>query len=127
MARLAISHPSRKRLIAWLDHPDASESQSVTTHVERCDRCADRLEELSADVSGEDDRLDPQLSAALREVFEPPAGISERVMRSIDERERADRELNLFLGLFAIPSDAASLMLPDESAEPREDRPERED
>ena len=33
----------------------------------------------------------------------------------------ADRELDLFLGLFAIPTDAATLMLPDETEDDRDE------
>jgi hypothetical protein len=111
MARLALGHPSRKRLATWLDASDAV--PAVTEHLETCERCAGRLEEL-AETSPEDDGLDREIGEALREAYAAPEGIEDRVLRSIDARERADREMNLLLGLFSIAKDAAELMLPDD-------------
>ena len=111
MARLALGHPSRKRLAVWLDASDAA--PAITEHLETCERCAERLEHL-ADVSLDDDDIDGQIGDALREAYAAPDGISDRVLRSIDARERADREMNLLLGLFSIAKDAAELMLPDD-------------
>ncbi len=119
MQRLGILHPSRRRLLAWLEHDDgvasnAGDLDAVNDHVEQCERCATRLEDLS---SGADEPAEfaEELGAALRQVYEPPPGINDRVMKKIDERERADREISLFLGLFAIATDTADLMLPDDS------------
>jgi hypothetical protein len=120
IARVAVTHPTRKRLVAWLERDDVAftgrdgerAGDSVTAHVERCSRCADRLEELS----GEPDRSEPlgdEIGIALRDVYEPPAGINDRVLRAIDERKRADEEMSLFLGLLSIATDAAELLLPD--------------
>ncbi len=126
MGRLAFAHPSRQRLLAWLDAID--ESSGITEHVDQCDRCASRIEELA-------DQPDPQGSAtatslgdALRAAYEPPEGINDRVMEKIRQRQLADREMNVLLGLFAIPKDAVTLMLPsDADEEPsRDDRDERE-
>lgn len=111
MGRLALGHPSRKRLAAWLDAADAA--PAVTAHVENCERCAARLEEL-AEAEGDGAGLDETIGAALRTAYTPPDGIEERVLRSIDARERLDHEMNLLLGIFAIAKDAAELMLPDE-------------
>ena len=125
MARLALGHPSRKPLAGWLDASDAA--PAITAHLETCERCADRLERL-ADQAMDDHPLDPAIGEALREAYAAPDGINDRVMRSIDARERADREMDLLLGMFAIAKDAAELMLPDDSpgASVDDDRP-RED
>ena len=111
MPRLALGHPSRKRLAAWLDATEAA--PAVTAHVEQCERCAARLEEM-ATVESDDPLLDEAFGDALRTAYAPPVGIEERVLRSIDARQRLDREMNLLLGIFAIAKDAAELMLPDE-------------
>lgn len=126
MARLALNHPNRKRLLAWLHDATArgdvaSEAtasvEAVTKHVEQCERCANRLEELSS-LDAPDDAGDvglrSEISGAMRELYQPPANITDRVLLAIDERKRATEELNLFLGLFTIASDAAGLMLPGE-------------
>jgi anti-sigma factor RsiW len=122
MARLALGHPSRKRLATWLDASDAS--NTVTSHVETCERCAHRLEELAA-VSSADSTLDAMLDVgigqALREAYAAPEGIEDRVLRSIDARERADREMSLLLGILAIAKDTAELMLPADTDPARSD------
>ncbi len=133
MARLALGHPSRKRLVTWLDASDAS--PSVTAHVETCERCARLLETLAAespDDSALDAALDEEIAEALREVYTAPEGIEDRVLRSIDARERADRELQLLLGIFAIAKDTAELMLPsdtgiDTGRERGDEQPDREE
>jgi len=118
MAWIAFNHPSRKRLLAWLEHVDdgddavgGHETDAITQHVDDCERCAGKLEELAAELDGSPS--EEPMGAALRSVYEPPPGINERVMKKIDERKRSDRELRLFLGIFAIPTDAADLMMPD--------------
>ncbi len=116
MARLALGHPSRKRLATWLDASDPS--PSVTAHVENCERCARWLEELVADGpddSGLEAMLDEEIADALREAYTAPEGIEDRVLRSIDARERADREMQLLFGILAIAKDTAELMLPSDS------------
>lgn len=112
MARLALGHPSRKRLATWLDASDAS--PAVTAHVETCERCAGRLEEL-ASTSVDDIGFDDEITDTLREVYAAPDDIEARVLRSIEARERADRELSLLLGIFAIAKDTAELLLPDDT------------
>lgn len=107
--RLSFSHPSRKRLQAWLD---GTAEEQITDHVEHCDRCAARIEEIADIPSHPELDDDPELGAAIREVFTPPEDLNERVMKKIDARERADREVQLLLGIFAIAKDAAELMMP---------------
>ncbi|MGB3737411.1 MAG: hypothetical protein WA964_20825 [Ilumatobacter sp.] len=118
MARLAFTHPSRQRLLGWLDATD--ESSRITEHVEQCDRCASRIEELAE----QSDRLETfetsSLGEALRAVYEPPEGINGRVMEKIQQRRLVDREMNVLMGLFAIPKDAVTLLLP---SDPDEETP----
>ncbi len=114
--RLSFSHPNRKRLQAWLDAPealadDADEFAAITRHVESCERCAARLEALALD-DDLDAPPDPELAAAIRDIYEPPADLTDRVVTRVAERERADREVSLFLGLFGIAKDAVELFLP---------------
>ncbi len=109
MSRISFTHPNRSQLLAWLDGV-ATDDSVITMHVDQCDKCAQRLNELA---DGADEPVvDDELATAIRQAYEPPADLNSRVLKKIDERERADRELNLFLGLFAIGKDAAELMLP---------------
>lgn len=126
MARLAFAHPSRQRLLAWLDATD--ENSGVTEHVEQCDRCATRIEELAAEPDSHDAALATSLGEALRVAYEPPEGINDRVLEKIKQRQLADREMNVLLGLFSIPKDAVDLLLPPDTNDDtlRDERDERE-
>jgi hypothetical protein len=116
MSRLSFKHPNRKQLLAWLSGSSPDDSV-ITMHVDRCDRCADLLGELAGGLGDDGAVVDDDLANAIREVYEPPADLNSRVLKKIDARERADRELNLFLGLFAIGKDAAELMMPPDGDE----------
>ena len=126
MARLSFAHPSRQRLQAWLDATD--EASGITEHVEQCDRCAARIEELADQVGDQEASAITPLGEALKIAYEPPADINDRVMEKIAQRRLADREMNLLLGLFSIPKDAVELLLPpdmnDNSSRERDDREE---
>ena len=114
IARLAFNHPSRRRLAEWLD--STSVESVVTEHVDRCERCAVRLEEIATESGVVDDLADDVFASALREAFPTPVDIDDRVLASVRARERAERELNLFLGLFGVIPDALDLLLPDGAA-----------
>lgn len=114
MSRISFRHPSHSQLAAWLDGTDHDDAV-ITMHVDGCERCAARLDELA--TGGDDEAMAVELADALREVYEPPADLTERVLERIDERERVNREINLFLGLFAIGKDAAELLMPSEDDE----------
>lgn len=126
MARLSFAHPSRQRLLAWLDATD--DYSGVTEHVEQCDRCASRIEELAAEPDSEITTLATSFGDALRVAYEPPDGINDRVLEKIKQRRLADRELNVLFGLFSIPKDAVDLLLPADTNHDtsRDDRDERE-
>lgn len=111
-------HPSRRRLLHWLVRP---ESESITSHVESCNRCAERLEHLAEDTDAR--APDAALSGAIRAAYAPPEDQTERVLERISERERAERELDMFLGLFSVFTEAAELIFPPPRAsEPRSRR-----
>lgn len=116
MARLAFAHPSRQRLLAWLDATE--ENSGITEHVEQCDRCAAKIEELAEELAEEPESNGAlratSLGDALREAYEPPDDINDRVMEKIKQRRLADRELNVLFGLFSIPKDTVDLLLPSE-------------
>ena len=126
MARLVFAHPSRQRLLAWLDTAD--DSSDITEHVDRCDRCAARIEELAEESSLLDDVFRTTIGDALRAAYEPPEGINDRVLDKIRQRQLADREMNVLFGLFSIPKDAVELLLPSDTNEEalRDGRDERE-
>ena len=55
---MKVFHPSARKLEAWLRD---GATDDVDAHVEDCDRCANRLEELAAPV--------PELGPALRQTI----------------------------------------------------------
>lgn len=142
MSRRPLTHPKRAMLVAWLDGaPDVDDVIAEHVgHCTKCserlaelaatalaageeaagtpgatDTATGAASDAEADTgpdTGADAGIDDTLAAALREIYAPPADLTQRVMKKIDERERADRELSLFLGLFSIGKDAAELFLP---------------
>jgi len=126
MARLAFAHPSRQRLLAWLDAAD--ESSGITEHVDQCERCAGRIEELVGQSGPDAGEIVDSLGDALRDVYAPPEGINDRVFEKIRQRQLADREMNMLFGLLAIPKDAVDLLSPsdDNGEASRDERDERE-
>ncbi len=110
MSPIRLTHPRRSRLLEWLETGD---DERVTQHVEHCDRCARDLEELSAEPGSLALEPDGELGDAIRAAMPPPDDLNERVMRRIEARRLAERELSLFLGLFSIPRDAVDLMMPE--------------
>lgn len=120
----SLFHPSRPRLREWLD---TGTPEGVGEHVERCEACADRLEEI--------DRTDPALTdlagsgplrEALAELIDPPDDLTDRVLIGLDGRRRAERELALFAGLFTIGIETAQLMLEQPDASHRNEQPRDE-
>ncbi len=108
MSRMrGLGHPSRSRLQEWLN---TGEPLGVGSHIEHCERCADRLEAI--DLENEPLRLDGSRSLrdALGELVAPPADLSGRILHGIERRSRADRELSLLAGLLSIGVDTARLM-----------------
>lgn len=106
---LRLTHPRRKRLAEWLAD---GEDGGITAHVETCERCASTLEELSVEAGLPDLEPDAELGRAIRESLPSPEGLNERVMLKIAERERAEQEMSLFIGLISLPKDAVELMMP---------------
>lgn len=106
------THPGRSKLRQWLDAD--SPPQSVTDHVETCERCARRLEDLAAnDSDGANAATDnAMLARVIKSAWEPPTDLTERVIRGIGVRERNERDLDVMLRLLGIASEAATLMLP---------------
>ena len=127
MSRMrGLGHPSRARLQQWLD---TGEPLGVGSHIEHCERCAERLEAI--DLENAPLRLDGtgSLREALGELVAPPADLSSRVLHGIERRSRVERELSLLAGLLSIGVETAQLMFdadaPDGSVNRRLDDTER--
>lgn len=108
------AHPSRSKLRDWLSA--LAPSEKVTTHVESCERCASRLVDIADnETSGVEVATEEALLAeVVKSEWAPPADLTERVIRGIDERAQNERDLNVMLGLFGVATETASLMLPPE-------------
>lgn len=114
---MPLAHPTRSKLRDWLS--SLTPSERVTTHVESCERCAARLVDIAdEDVSAGGQATDQDVFAqVVKAQWAPPADLTERVIRSIDQQERNQRDLNVMLGLFGVATETASLMLPPEPDE----------
>jgi hypothetical protein len=111
-----IAHPSKSKLRDWL--ASLAPSEKVTMHVETCERCASRLVDLDdKDIGGTERASDEAFLAQLvKSAWVPPADLTERVIRGIDERARNERDLSVMLGLFGVATETAGLMMPPEPA-----------
>lgn len=110
MIALPLVHPRRRRLREWLSGGGDAE---ITAHVDGCDVCAKRLDAIASEEFDDDtNRLDELFADAVRDAYAPPPDQTARVLETISERERAARELTVFLGLFSIAPAAAELMMP---------------
>lgn len=124
--RRGLFHPSRSRLREWLD---TGTPAGVGEHVEHCDTCADRLEEIDQADSALTTLDDSgPLRAALAELIAAPDDLTDRVLVGLDGRRRAERELALFAGLFSIGIETAQLMIeepdvPNQHEQPHDERP----
>lgn len=114
-------HPSRSKLRDWLQA--RLPSPKVTTHVETCERCASRLVDLAdRETNGAEKATgEARLAQIVKTEWVPPADLTERVIRTIGERERNQRDLNVVLGLFGVATETASLMFPEDERTPGPD------
>lgn len=84
-------HPSKRRLEEWL----AETAPNLDAHIESCDRCANRVEDL--------DRPAFELRSALVEVLSLPANLQPRLAEGIDRRMRTRAELKLLAEMLGLP------------------------
>ena len=101
-------HPSHSRLLKWLE---TGGPVGVGEHVDQCLTCADRLEHIDL---LEDSVAKPDanpLRLALSQLVAPPDDLVDRVLSGVDGRLRAEREMSLITGLFAIGVETAQLLL----------------
>lgn len=103
-------HPSNRRLRTWLD---TGATRRVTQHVETCERCADRLEQLDqverARTAG---RGRMPIGDALRALLVTPDDLTLRVTDGLQTWRNGNQDLELFAELFSIGMDTARLVTP---------------
>lgn len=93
-------HPSASKLRGWLEHDLTS--PAIDAHIDTCDRCAARLEDLAAPEA--------PLAVALSAVFAPPDGLVPRLNTGIDARLRNRADLALLAGMLGLPMQTAKLL-----------------
>ena len=98
MRRRRIRHPSKRRLLAWLEEGDAS----IDAHIAGCDRCATRLEDLSQPATA--------IGDALRAMLAPPADLHPRLRTGIAAQMQNREDMRLLFDLFGVPWQTARAM-----------------
>ncbi len=102
-------HPTNAALRRWLDTESVEELPEVSAHVDRCSRCAAKIEALD-DVVGEE----PGIAAALISLLEPADGLAARIEHGVNDR-LGSRQMALVLGdLFAAAVETSKLLLTEE-------------
>lgn len=84
-------HPSRRRLLAWLDSGDPD----IEAHIDTCERCASKIEALSQPT--------PPLSEALIAMLQPPPDLQPRLRTGIARKLQAQDDLEFVLGFLGLP------------------------
>lgn len=107
-------HPSADLLRRWLttDADAEAEMPDVTAHVDDCERCAAKLEQLD---SGTAEGFDPSaIASALLSLLAPPEGLSARVEGRVIDR-LSSRQMVVVLGdLFGAGLETSKLLLTEE-------------
>jgi hypothetical protein len=99
-------HPSPRRLLIWAD---GTKTRWTIRHVDRCARCSDRLDRLTA--------LDSQALRSLQEALAPPDGFRGKTERELQTRVRNGDTLLLLGELFGIGWTTTLTLLEEEDHE----------
>ncbi len=94
-------HPSRRRLAAWL----AGELPEFDRHVDTCERCANRLEDLASPG--------PSIGDALRQALAPPEGLAPRLTSGIARKMQTRQDLSTVVDLMGLPIHTARALSED--------------
>jgi len=93
-----VGHPSLRRLQRWLEGAE----ESLSRHLETCEHCVSRIEDL-------DEQAAP-IRQPLLDLLAPPEELTSRLRGGIDERLRSREDLALLSELFGLPIRAARVM-----------------
>lgn len=96
--RRRIGHPSKRRLLAWLEDGD----DSIDVHIAGCDRCATRLEDLSQPATA--------IGDALRAMLAPPPDLQPRLRSGIARQMQTREDMRLLFELLGVPWQTARAM-----------------
>ena len=96
MATLKLGHPSKRKLERWAQGEDVS----LDRHLQTCEHCADRLEQMLGESN------DSIRSALLQLLLVPPE-LSDRLEAGIQDNADARQDLLLVTELFGIPMEIA--------------------
>ncbi|MCB0972987.1 MAG: hypothetical protein KDB86_00355 [Actinobacteria bacterium] len=99
---MIITHPSPKQIRSWSD-AGAPLGDRIGRHIDQCDRCASRLEDIAA--------IGSTVGDVLRAALAAPAGLAERTEKAL-ERRRPDREsMAVAFDFFGAATDTAKVIL----------------
>lgn len=100
-------HPSRRRLVAWAEHPD---DPRVQIHVEGCERCLGIVEEVEPFE-------DIPLGDALRALLSTPEDFEDQLVDRAEAARTNRAALEVLGGLAAVPWDTVRLMIEEGSTD----------
>lgn len=93
-------HPPDEVLVRWLE---TGRPRRVGRHIEECDVCMERLEDVSD--------LDGGVLTGLESASAPPADLHARTAGGVSDRLAAEEALSTVLDLFTVPWRTASSIL----------------
>jgi hypothetical protein len=99
-------HPSQRRLLVWAE---GTQARWTNRHISRCDRCFERLDEMTA--------LDSEAVRMLQEALAPPEGFRRKTERELQSRVRNRDTLQLVGELFGVGWTTTLTLLEEEEDE----------
>ena len=103
-------HPNRQELASWLNEGHGH----LDEHIDSCEKCAARLDELDATLPTSNDNvtaINDSLKPALLQLLQPPADLHERIRDRIAARLQDRSDADLFGSLLGIPIEAGKVFL----------------
>lgn len=112
-------HPNRQQLASWLNGAHTH----LDEHLDECEKCASRLDELNSTVPIESasaksdafpnnvEAITAELRPALLTLLQPPTDLHERISERISDRLQDRSDADLFGSLLGIPIEAGRVFL----------------
>ena len=100
-------HPSSEQLSSWLN----GEHEHLSPHIDSCNKCASRLDELDVSTGGTVTAITDELRPALLTLLKPPEDLHQRISERIAARLQNRNDADLFASLVGIPIEAGRILL----------------
>ena len=106
-------HPNSEQLSSWLN----GGHEHLNDHIDSCEKCASRLDELDGSLGGSVTAITEDLRPALLTLLQPPEDLHERISVRIAARLQNRHDADLFASLVGVPIEASRIFFDSSSAD----------